>query len=91
MLPSPEGHLVRACQGTPCASAHHGGLLLLLLLGHLLLLRHLLLLLHVCRKWNGAPRPIEAAALKWVRPVELHALDMPAPDRPLIGLLEALV
>jgi 8-oxo-dGTP diphosphatase len=53
--------------------------------------RHLLLLLHVCRKWKGVPRPIEAAALKWVRPVELHALPMPEPDRPLIGLLEALV
>jgi 8-oxo-dGTP diphosphatase len=53
--------------------------------------RHLLLLLHVCRKWKGIPQPIEAAALRWVRPVELHRLDMPAPDRPLIGLLEALV
>jgi 8-oxo-dGTP diphosphatase len=53
--------------------------------------RHLLLLLHVCRKWKGVPRPIEAAALRWVRPVELHGLPMPAPDRPLIALLEALV
>ena len=53
--------------------------------------RHLLLLLHVCRKWKGIPQPLEAAALKWVRPIELHALDMPAPDKPLIGLLEALV
>ncbi len=53
--------------------------------------RHLLLLLHVCRKWHGIPRPIEAAALRWVRPVELHALPMPAPDVPLIGLLEALI
>jgi 8-oxo-dGTP diphosphatase len=53
--------------------------------------RHLLLLLHVCRKWKGMPQPLEAAALKWVRPIELHALDMPAPDKPLIGLLEALV
>lgn len=53
--------------------------------------RHLVLLLHICRKWRGVPRPIEAAALRWVRPVELHALAMPAPDRPLIGLLEALI
>jgi 8-oxo-dGTP diphosphatase len=52
--------------------------------------RHLLLL-HVCRKWKGVPRPIEAAGLRWLRPVELHALPMPDPDRPLIGLLEALV
>ncbi len=53
--------------------------------------RHLLLLLHVCRKWKGVPQPLEASALQWVRPVDLHRLEMPAPDRPLIGLLEALV
>lgn len=53
--------------------------------------RQLLLLLHVCRKWRGIPQPIAAAALRWVRPVELHALAMPPADRPLIGLLEALV
>jgi len=53
--------------------------------------RHLLLLLHVCRKWKGVPQPIEAAGLRWMRPIELHALPMPEPDKPLIGLLEALV
>jgi 8-oxo-dGTP diphosphatase len=53
--------------------------------------RHLLLLLHVCRKWRGIPQPLAAAALRWVRPHELHGLDMPPADRPLIGLLEALV
>lgn len=53
--------------------------------------RHLLLLLFVCRKWEGMPRAIEASALSWVRPVEMHALPMPPADRPLIGLLEALI
>ena len=53
--------------------------------------RHLLLLLYICRKWRGTPEPLEAAALKWVRPVELHALAMPPADRPLIGLIEALI
>jgi 8-oxo-dGTP diphosphatase len=53
--------------------------------------RHLLLLLFICRKWRGTPEPLEAAALKWVRPVELHALAMPPADRPLIGLIEALI
>ena len=53
--------------------------------------RHLLLLLFVCRKWEGIPRAIEAGALKWARPVEMHALPMPPADRPLIGLIEALV
>lgn len=52
---------------------------------------HLLLLLYICRKWSGAPQPIEASALKWVRPNALYSIDMPPADRPLIGLLDALV
>ncbi|WP_242095341.1 (deoxy)nucleoside triphosphate pyrophosphohydrolase [Sphingomonas sp. CROZ-RG-20F-R02-07] len=51
--------------------------------------RHLLLLLFVTRKWTGVPRALEAAALRWVRPAEMHALPMPPADRPLIGLLDA--
>lgn len=53
--------------------------------------RHLLLLLYVARKWSGTPAPHHASALRWVRPLELHRLEMPPADRPLIGLLEALV
>ena len=53
--------------------------------------RHLLLLLFVCRKWRGTPVAQHASALRWVRPVELHGLAMPPADKPLIGLLEALV
>jgi 8-oxo-dGTP diphosphatase len=52
---------------------------------------HLLLLLFVCRKWSGIPQPLEASALRWVRVPELHGLAMPPADKPLIGLLEALV
>lgn len=53
--------------------------------------RHLLLLLYVCRKWRGIPRAIEGGALRWLRPLDLHALEMPPADRPLIGLLDALL
>lgn len=53
--------------------------------------RHLLLLLYVCRKWRGTPVAQHASALRWVRPVALHGLAMPPADKPLIGLLEALV
>lgn len=53
--------------------------------------RHLILLLYVLRKWPGVPEARHATALKWARPVALHGLDMPPADRPLIGLLEALV
>ena len=53
--------------------------------------RHLLLLLFVLRKWRGVPRALQAAGLQWVRPIALHGLAMPPADRPLIGLLEALL
>lgn len=53
--------------------------------------RHLLLLLYALRKWNGIPEARHATALRWVRPIELHALAMPPADRPLIALLEALL
>jgi 8-oxo-dGTP diphosphatase len=53
--------------------------------------RHLLLLLYICRKWHGEPRPLDASALKWVRPNQMFALDMPPADIPLIGLLDALI
>jgi 8-oxo-dGTP diphosphatase len=53
--------------------------------------RHLILLLYVCRKWRGIPEARHATALRWARPLELHGLDMPPADRPLIGLLEALL
>ncbi len=53
--------------------------------------RHLLLLLYVLRKWSGIPEARHATALQWLRPVQLHALPMPPADRPLIGLLEALI
>jgi 8-oxo-dGTP diphosphatase len=53
--------------------------------------RHMLLLLYICRKWRGTPEPLDAAALTWVRPTQMFALDMPPADKPLIGLLDALI
>jgi len=53
--------------------------------------RHLILLLYICRKWSGIARPLDASAIRWVRPIELHCLAMPPADKPLIGLLDALI
>jgi 8-oxo-dGTP diphosphatase len=53
--------------------------------------RHMILLLYMLRKWRGIPRALHASALSWVRPIELHGLEMPPADRPLIGLLDALI
>ena len=53
--------------------------------------KHLLLLLYVCRKWQGTPQALDAAALKWVRPQQMFALDMPPADKPLIAILDSLL
>ena len=53
--------------------------------------RHMLLLLYICRKWKGVPQPLDAAGLIWVRPARMFALEMPPADKPLIGLLDALI
>ncbi|HEX8641533.1 MAG TPA: (deoxy)nucleoside triphosphate pyrophosphohydrolase [Allosphingosinicella sp.] len=52
--------------------------------------RHMILLLYLCRRWEGEPRALDAAALKWARTEEMRGLAMPPADRPLIALLEAL-
>lgn len=53
--------------------------------------RHMILLLYLCRRWSGEPRALEASGLKWLRPSEMHAPEMPPADGPLIALLEALI
>ena len=53
--------------------------------------RHMILLLYVCRGWRGEPRPLDATALKWLRPGEMVAAEMPPADRPLIAALSLLV
>lgn len=53
--------------------------------------RHLLLLLYVCRKWEGLPETRHATELKWVKPSQMFALEMPPADLPLIGLLDSLI
>jgi 8-oxo-dGTP diphosphatase len=53
--------------------------------------RHMLLLLYICRKWRGTPQALDAAALTWVRPAQMFALPMPPADKPLIGILDALI
>jgi 8-oxo-dGTP diphosphatase len=56
---------------------------------------HLLMPLYICRRWDGTPRPLTHAALKWLRPRELlsNAADypMPAADLPLLPMLRDLL
>ena len=53
--------------------------------------RHMVLLLYVCRDWSGEPHPLDATALKWCRPEDMRAEEMPPADRPLIALLDKLI
>jgi 8-oxo-dGTP diphosphatase len=53
--------------------------------------RHMILLLYICRAWTGEPRPLDATALKWLRPDEMDPDEMPPADRPLIAMLDALI
>lgn len=48
---------------------------------------HLLMPLYVCRVWKGQVRPLEGQQLKWVRPLAMRDLPMPAADEPLVAIL----
>jgi 8-oxo-dGTP diphosphatase len=39
----------------------------------------------------GLPEARHATELKWVRPNQMYALEMPPADLPLIGLLDSLI
>jgi 8-oxo-dGTP diphosphatase len=53
--------------------------------------RHMILLLYLCHDWIGEPAPLDAVALKWLRPIEMDPAEMPPADRPLIEMLERLL
>ena len=53
--------------------------------------RHLVLLLYATRTWEGEPRALDAAALRWVRIDEMRTLPMPPADVPLVDALARLL
>jgi 8-oxo-dGTP diphosphatase len=52
---------------------------------------HMTLLLYLCRDWHGEPAPLDASALKWLRPAEMAPAEMPPADQPLIEMLARLL
>lgn len=48
---------------------------------------NLLMPFYVCRRFWGIPRPLDAQALKWVKPNKLRDYPMPPADAPLIPFL----
>lgn len=49
--------------------------------------KHLVLLLYSCDQWSGDPQAIIASEIKWVIPSDLHDLEMPPADAPLVDHL----
>lgn len=88
---SPEAALVREMREELGIIVDPGDLISACFASEPLGTRHLLLLLFLCRRWRGTPRPVQASALAWVRTPDLVTLQMPPADRPLIGLLAALL
>lgn len=87
----PEAALIRELGEELGIDVHHACLAPACFASESLGERHMILLVYICRKWQGIPRALEAPAIKWVRPLDLHNLDMPPADKPLIGLLDALI
>lgn len=52
---------------------------------------HLLMPLYLCRRWRNTPQSREGQELAWVPADRLADYPMPAPDRPLIPLLQELL
>ncbi|AOX16301.1 bifunctional GNAT family N-acetyltransferase/(deoxy)nucleoside triphosphate pyrophosphohydrolase [Kozakia baliensis] len=52
---------------------------------------HLLMPLYLCRRWRNTPIPQEGQELAWVAAKDLNNYPMPAPDKPLIPLLQELL
>ncbi|WP_088185416.1 (deoxy)nucleoside triphosphate pyrophosphohydrolase [Sphingobium sp. Z007] len=88
---TPEAALVRELEEELGIETHRSCLAPATFASEALGEKHLLMLLYVCRKWKGMPEARHATALKWLKPAQMYALDMPPADLPLIGLLEALL
>ncbi|MCI4665117.1 MAG: (deoxy)nucleoside triphosphate pyrophosphohydrolase [Neomegalonema sp.] len=88
---TPEIALIRELQEELGVSTHASCLAPLTFASHAYEHMHLLMPLYVCRKWEGTPQPLEAAALAWARPNQLRDYPMPPADAPLIPALRDLL
>lgn len=51
---------------------------------------HLLMPVYICRKWQGAPQPLEHSALCWTCPSDMPKLDMIEADSELVERLQLI-
>lgn len=52
---------------------------------------HLLMPLFALRKWQGTPRPVDVAEIRFVTPSELVEYAMPAADAPLVRQIQTAI
>ncbi len=50
---------------------------------------HLLMPVYTCRIWEGEPRAVEHAAIRWCHPRDMHRMDMIEADADLVKKLIA--
>lgn len=87
---SPEAALVRELEEELAVSVDAEALDPLTFACHAYEDFHLLMPLFLARRWHGEPQALEAQALAWVLPADMHAYPMPAADLPLVAKLKAL-
>ena len=85
---TPEAALIRELDEELGIAVRAGALVPLTFASEALGERHLVLLLYLCRAWEGEPRPLDAAALRWCVPGALRDLAMPPADLPFVAALE---
>ncbi len=85
---SPESALVRELKEELGIDVDRKNLVPLTFASEPLEERNLLLLLYLCHHWRGEPAALDAAEIRWLRPYEMHDLQMPPADVPLVSALE---
>ena len=88
---TPEAALIRELDEELGIGVHESCLAPFTFASHAYTDFHLLMPLYLCRRWEGAPHPLEHAALKWVRPKDMADYPMPPADLPLLPMLRDLL
>jgi 8-oxo-dGTP diphosphatase len=88
---APEDALVRELREELAIDIARGDLVPLTFASHAYPDFHLLMPVYLCRSWRGEVTPLEGQEIRWVKPDELNAYDMPPADEPLKATLRDLL
>jgi 8-oxo-dGTP diphosphatase len=88
---APEAALVRELREELAVDIARGDLVPLTFASHAYADFHLLMPVYLCRSWRGEVTPLEGQEIRWVKPDELDAYDMPPADEPLKATLRDIL